>query len=84
MERRVKDFVRINDHVSLDRLIEQLTEIRDNLPPSADAELKIRGDDVFGRHLSISYFRAQTQEEAECDARYDASLDRQPKLRRAA
>jgi hypothetical protein len=30
----------------------------------------MRGDDVFGRQICISYFRAQTAEEAECDARY--------------
>jgi len=30
----------------------------------------MRGDDIFGRHLSISYLRPQTAEEAECDARY--------------
>jgi hypothetical protein len=25
---------------------------------------------VFGRHLSVSFYRPQTAEEAECDARY--------------
>jgi hypothetical protein len=86
MERRIKDFMRINDHSSLDRVIEQLVALRDSLPPAADAELHLRGDDVFGRHLSISYFREQTSEEAACDARYDseAAARRAPRLRRAA
>ena len=30
----------------------------------------MKGDDIFGRLLSICYFRPQTPEEAECDARY--------------
>jgi hypothetical protein len=66
----VKDFIEIKDCGSLDALIERLTEIRDSLPDPAQAEVKMRGDDVFGRKISISYFRPQTEEEAECDARY--------------
>jgi hypothetical protein len=70
MSRRVKDFIEIKDYTSLDALIEQLIEIRDGLPAAAAAEVKMRGDDIFGRQLSISYFREQTAEEVECDARY--------------
>ena len=70
MPRRVKDYIEISDFTSLDRLIEYLQAIRDNLPPDAEAELKIRGDDFFGRRLTITYFRDLTAEEAEQDARY--------------
>mgnify|MGYP003577549443 CR=1 FL=1 len=70
MSRRVKDFIEIRDYTSLDALIEKLIEVRDGLPAAAEAEVKMRGDDVFGRQLSISFFREQTAEEAECDARY--------------
>ena len=70
MSRKVKEFIDIQDHTSLDTLIEKLTEIRDNLPEEAEAEVKMKGDDIFGRLLCISYFRPQTAEEAECDARY--------------
>lgn len=70
MSRRVKDFVEIKDYTSLDGLIEKLIEVRDRLPAAAEAEVKMRGDDIFGRQLSISFFRDQTDEEAECDARY--------------
>ena len=70
MSRRVKDFVEIEDHSSLDDLIAKLIEVRDALPTDAEAEMRLRGDDVFGRNLSISYFRDQTAEEAECEARY--------------
>ena len=70
MGRKVKEFIEIKDHVSLDDLIARLIEIRGSLPDDADAEVKMKGDDVFGRKLSVSYFRPQTAEEVECDARY--------------
>ena len=70
MSRKVKEFVEIREYTSLDVLIEKLIEIRDSLPEGADPEVKMKGDDVFGRQLSISFFRPQTAEEAECDARY--------------
>jgi hypothetical protein len=68
--RRVKDFIEISDYTSLDALIRYLKTIRDNLPEGHEAELKIRGDDVFGRRLTITYFREQTPEETELEARY--------------
>lgn len=70
MNRLVKDFIEIKNTTSLDALIEQLVEVRDGLPADTAAEVRMRGDDIFGRQLSISYHRAQTREEAECDARY--------------
>jgi hypothetical protein len=70
MSRRVKEFVDIDDHVSLDELIEKLAEVRGSLPDDAEAELRLRGDDVFGRRITITYMRDQTEEEAECEKRY--------------
>jgi hypothetical protein len=70
MSRRVKEFVDVVDHVSIDDLISKLTEIRDNLPRDADAELRLRGDEVFGRRITISYLREQTAEEVEVEKRY--------------
>ena len=70
MSRRVKDYVEVADHVSIDELIEKLTTIRDALPEECDAELRLRGDEVFGRRITISYFRPQTDEEAEIEKRY--------------
>ena len=72
MPRRVKDFIDISEYTSLDDLIRYLETIRDNLPAEHQAELKIRGDDVFGRRLTISYFREQTPEEAEIESKYSA------------
>jgi hypothetical protein len=68
--RRIKDFIDISEYTSLDDLIRYLETIRDNLPPEHDAELKIRGDEVFGRRLTITYFRNQTPEETELESRY--------------
>ena len=68
--RRVKDFIDISEFTSLDDLIRYLETIRDNLPPEHQAELKIRGDDVFGRRLTIAYFREQTPEEVELESKY--------------
>ena len=65
MTRRVKEFVDIRDHSSLDELIHKLIELRDSLPENSDAELRLRGDDVFGRRITITYLRDQTAEEAE-------------------
>ena len=70
MPRRVKDFIEISDYTSLDKLIQYLETIRDNLPANHEAELKIRGDDVFGRRLTITYFRDLTPEEAELESKY--------------
>src|SRR4051794_17160694 len=71
--RRVKDFIEISDYTSLDQLIHYLEAIRDNLPKDHEAELQIRGDDVFGRRLTITYFREQTPEELELEARYSGN-----------
>ena len=73
MPRRVKDFIEISDYTSLETLIRYLETIRDNLPAEHEAALQIRGDDVFGRRLTITYFREQTPEEAELEARYVGS-----------
>ena len=70
MSRRVKEFVDIENHSSLDDLIEKLLELRASLPEEAEAELRLRGDDVFGHRITISYLRNQTKDEAECEKRY--------------
>jgi len=75
MRTRVKDFIEVSDYTSLDRLITTLTAIRDSLPEGAEPELKMRGDDVFGRRLSITYFRELSSEEQELDAKYHAQTE---------
>ncbi len=80
MKRRVKEFVDIEDHVSLDALIEKLAEIRDSLPEESEAELRLRGDEVFGHRITIAFLREQTDEEAEVERRY-AETSREAKER---
>ncbi len=74
MGRRVRDFIEISDYTSLDSLINVLTAIRDSLPEDAEPELKLRGDDIFGRRLTITYLRELTHEEAECETRYTGAV----------
>ena len=71
--RRIKDFIDISEYTSLDDLIRYLEAIREGVPKNGEAELRIRGDEVFGRRLTITYFREQTPEEAEMEAKYAAS-----------
>lgn len=70
MTRRVKEFIDIRDHSSLDELIGKLNELRATLPAECDAQLHLRGDEVFGRRITITYFRDQTEAEAEVERRY--------------
>ena len=73
MPRRVKDYIEISEFTSLDRLIAYLETIRDTLPANAEAEMKVRGDETFGRRLTISYFRELSPEEEEREARYSTT-----------
>jgi hypothetical protein len=68
--RRVKDFIDISEYTSLEALIRYLETIRDNLPADHQAEMKIRGDEIFGRRLTITYFREQTADEVELETKY--------------
>ena len=70
MARRVKDFIEISEYTSLDELIRYLKTIRDTLPEDCEPELKLRGDEVFGHRLTISFLRELTAEEAALEARY--------------
>ena len=83
MNRRVKEFVEIGDHVSLDDLIDKLVAVRDSLPEQSEAEMKLRGDEVFGHRITITYFRPQTDDEAEFERRY-AEAQREAKERELA
>ena len=83
MSRRIKEFVDIADNVALDELIHKLVELRDSLPADPQAELRLRGDDVFGHRITITYFRDQTEEEAEREKRY-AEAEKEAKERELA
>lgn len=70
MPRRIKDFIDVAGCYSLDTLIEELKQIRTTLPKDAEPEVRLRGDDIFGRKLSICYTRWQTKEEIELEEKY--------------
>lgn len=80
MNRRIKEFIDIGEHVSLDELISRLVAIRATLPEQSEAELKLRGDDVFGRRITISYLRELTEDEAAMDGRYASATCEATKL----
>lgn len=63
MSNFVREYVQIEDHASLDDVIDMLTAVRRALPQGAEAEIRMRGDDVFGRHLSICYLRPKAMDE---------------------
>ena len=61
------------------------SRLRDGLPDGSEAELRLRGDEVFGRRITISYLRDQTDEEAEFDRRYsEATREAKERELRAA
>lgn len=70
MSRRIKEYVDIPDQLSVDELIDRLNVVRDALPEESDAELRLRGDEIFGHRITISYFRDQTEAEAAIEKRY--------------
>lgn len=73
--RMIRDYIEVEDHISLDAMIEKLGRVRDELPAgSRDVQVRTSGCDIFGRKLSISFLRPQTAEEIARDARYPDSL----------
>ena len=70
MSRLIKDYVELDNHLSLDAMISRLTELRESLPAEANPELVMRGDDVFGRHLAVGFLRPLTADEAAVEGRY--------------
>jgi hypothetical protein len=70
VKRQIREYIEIDSHRSLDEVIEELTRVRDALPAGSDAEIQLRGDDFFGRHLCVSYLRELNPEEAICEERY--------------
>jgi len=70
VHRLVRDTIEVRECESLDLLISRLDSVRQRLPDPAAARVKLRGDDFFGRLITISYTRPMTTEEAACEARY--------------
>lgn len=68
MTRLVRDYIEVGAGHTLGALVDRLTALRAELPD--DSEVLLRGDDLFGRRISIAYLRPLTAEEAACEARY--------------
>jgi hypothetical protein len=73
----VRDYVEIGEVSSLAELIERLNEVRDAIPAGAGPDqVRFRGDDLFGRHLLVTYLRPETPEELAVAARASEFADR--------
>ncbi len=60
----VKEYVEVSGRGSLQAIIARLEAVKNALPPGcSDADVRLRGDDVFGRHILVSYSRPETEEE---------------------
>lgn len=60
----VREIVDIPESSSIDKLLESLAAVRARLPDPQDASVRLRGDDVFGQRITITYSRPATLEEA--------------------
>ena len=76
--RRVKDYIEISEYTGLDDVIRFLEIIRDSLPADCEPEVRIRGDDVFGHRLTISFLRELSTDEASLEAKYGGDAEPAP------
>ncbi|MDP9415078.1 MAG: hypothetical protein M3Q08_13555 [Pseudomonadota bacterium] len=66
----IREYVEISGSGSLDAIIARLEAVKAELPPGcSEAEVRLRGDDVFGRHILITYRRLETAAEIEANRR---------------
>jgi hypothetical protein len=63
MRQLVREIVDVRESGSLDALIERLSEVRAMLPDPNEAVVRLRGDDIFGRLITITFSRPATVEE---------------------
>jgi ribulose bisphosphate carboxylase small subunit len=65
MRTLIREIVDIPECSSIDKLLESLAAIRASLPDPQDAYVRLRGDDVFGQRITITYSRPATAEEVQ-------------------
>lgn len=63
MRKLVREIIDIREPASLDSLLQRLGEIRAQLPEPDAAMVHLRGDDFFGRLITITYSRPASAEE---------------------
>ncbi len=78
MPTRVKDHVEISNRTPLDTLIRYLEIIQENLPEDCEPELKMGGDDKYGRRLTVSFLRELTPDEAAQQVRVTGAVLAEP------
>ena len=74
MRRRDKEVIEIGECASLASVMDRLQAFSRSLPPHAQPEVAVGGNEYFGWRLTISFFRELTYEEAALEARYSGHL----------
>jgi hypothetical protein len=74
VRRRDKEVIEIGECASLAFVIDRLQAFSRSLPPHAQPEVAVGGNEYFGWRLTISFFRELTSEEAALEARYSRHL----------
>ena len=66
----VREYVEIAECSSIEGLIATLEAVKEQIPAGcSEAQVRLRGDDVFGRHILITYSRRETPEELAVERR---------------
>jgi hypothetical protein len=66
----VREFVEVTGNTSIEDLIARLASIKAEMPDDAGEEqVQVRGDEVFGHHILVTYLRPETAEEIESGLR---------------
>ena len=78
MKRRIKEFIEIEDHNSIDDLITRLIEVRDSLPPESEAELRLRATTFSAGSVDLLLPRPDRRG-AEFETRYAAAQEAREK-----
>ena len=66
----VREYVEINECGSIEGIIASLEAVKRQLPPGcSDPQVRLRGDDIFGRHILVTYSRPETEAELESGRR---------------
>lgn len=63
MRRLIREIIDVRESGSLDILLERLAAVRAALPDPSEAVVQLRGDDIFGRMITVTYMRPATVEE---------------------
>ena len=66
----VREYVEVAGCGSLAEIIERLEAVKRAMPPDcSEPEVRLRGDDIFGRHILVTFARPETEAEIECQRR---------------